>query len=316
MTTVSRRETWRHDQLTKSLFFRQKLYLWGLIQVAEEIESVEGENLDWDFGALGISAVAWNKIIHNGIKPVIVFAHPSVLMKIQRSVSYYRMLAMVSQKSMGQVGTPTKRFESSAIFPSLVASVLIARRLNTIVSHLIEADDHLNRREFDLWRGMAAGSQAQGSWQNTKGKRAETVIRNHLVSRLRASGLMTEEIPVDRITGALEVSLLDGRQLRMGAEPDLAIHKRNQIEVAVEIKGGIDVAGVLERVGAAIKSLRRAKEENPDATTILIVQGVSMSEQAVRDIQANSDSVNEWFILEDILSKTSVADKYYQLLGI
>lgn len=316
MSKLSRRETWRHDQLTKSLFFQQKLRLWGMTEVAEDIESVEGESLDWDFVRLGISAVAWNKVIHNGIKPIIVFAHPSVLIQVERSVSYYRMLAMVSQKSMGQVGTPTKRFETSAINPTLDASALIAHRLNTIVSRLIEDGDQLNRREFDLWRGMAAGTQAQGSWQNAKGKRAETVLRNHMLARLHDSAFLVGDSPVDWTERNLELGLRDERTLRMGAEPDLAIYTKNQIEVAVEIKGGIDTAGVLERVGAAIKSLRRAKEENPDATTILIVQGVSMSEQAVRDITANSDSVDEWFLMEEILSDTTVANTYYQLLGI
>jgi hypothetical protein len=56
-----------------------------------------------------------------------------------------------------------------------------------------------------------------------------------------------------------------------------AIYKEDKIQAAVEIKGGIDTAGVLERVGAAIKSLRRAKEENPQSTTILILQGVSIT---------------------------------------
>jgi hypothetical protein len=41
-----------------------------------------------------------------------------------------------------------------------------------------EHDDRVDAREFDLWRGMAAGSQAQGSWQNTKGDKAEVVIKD------------------------------------------------------------------------------------------------------------------------------------------
>jgi len=102
----------------------------------------------------------------------------------------------------------------------------------------------------------------------------------------------------------------------MGTEPDIAIYSNYTIEVAVEIKGGIDVAGVLERVGAAIKSLRRAKEENPEATTILIVPAVSMSQQAERDILSNKDSVSCWFTMEDILEDASRKSDYYRLLGL
>jgi hypothetical protein len=44
----------------------------------------------------------------------------------------------------------------------------IARYLNQIISRLIELDDQIDAQEFDLWRGMAAGSQVQSSWQNNR----------------------------------------------------------------------------------------------------------------------------------------------------
>lgn len=316
MPTTSKRQTWRLDQLSKTLFFHQKLHAWGLIEVAEEIESIAGENLDWEFRELGISQKAWNKIIHSGIKPIIVFAHPQVLATVQRSTSYYRMLAMVSQKSMNQVGVSTSRFENPEKYPNFTSATSIAFRLNTIVSNLIESEDRVNRREFDLWRGMAAGSQAQGSWQNAKGDRMEIIIRNDLIARLRQVDMIAKDILVDVNSRTLEIKLLDGRVLRMGAEPDIAFYKNDQIEIAIEIKGGIDDAGVLERVGAAIKSLRRAAEENPRSTTILIVPTVSMSRQAERDILSNQESVNFWFTIEEVLEDPSIADNYYRLLGL
>ena len=136
----SRRETWRLDQFAKSIFFHQKLHAWELIEVAEQIESVSGENLNWGLDKLHISLKAWNKIIHNGIKPVVVFAHPEVLTTIEKSVSYYRMLAMVSQKSMNQVGLRTTRFEQTTSLPDSKIAKPIAQRLNRIVSNLIETD--------------------------------------------------------------------------------------------------------------------------------------------------------------------------------
>lgn len=226
------------------------------------------------------------------------------------------MLAMVSQKSMNQVGVSTSRFENPEKYPNFTSATSIAFRLNTIVSNLIESEDRVNRREFDLWRGMAAGSQAQGSWQNAKGDRMEIIIRNDLIARLRQVDMIAKDILVDVNSRTLEIKLLDGRVLRMGAEPDIAFYKNDQIEIAIEIKGGIDDAGVLERVGAAIKSLRRAAEENPRSTTILIVPTVSMSRQAERDILSNQESVNFWFTIEEVLEDPSIADNYYRLLGL
>lgn len=283
----SKREIWRLDQFAKSIFFHQKLHEWALIEVAEEIETIGGEHLEWSLDNLGISLKAWNRIIHSGIKPVIVFAHPKVLTEVDRSTSYYRMLAMVSQKSMNQVGRPSARFERTSNLPDLKAAKTIAQRLNTIVSHLIESEDSVNRREFDLWRGMAAGAQAQGSWQNAKGDRAEFAIRSDLLTRLRQAELLENDSIVDVSRRIIELDLLDGRRMRMGSEPDLIIDSDDRIQAAVEIKGGIDKAGVLERVGAAMKSLSRVKEEDPTAITILLMSGVSMSNQALDDIQSN-----------------------------
>ena len=72
------------------------------------------------------------------------------------------------------------------------------------------------------------------------------------------------------------------------------IFSGDRIQAAVEIKGWIDTAGVLERIGAAMKSLSRVKEDDPTAITILIVSSVSMSPQARHDIQANKQTVNSW----------------------
>lgn len=166
----SRRDykTWSLDQLTKSEFFHQKLHEWGLLTIARQIEKARGETLDWELGPLGISKEAWNKVIHRGIKPVIVFAHPIILKSIPGSVGYYRMLSMVSQKSMNWVGLTAGRYESGKAFPEDEAAFAIAKHLNEIISHLVELDEQINAREFDLWRGMAAGSQAQEYWQNIK----------------------------------------------------------------------------------------------------------------------------------------------------
>jgi hypothetical protein len=62
-------KAWSLDQLTKSEFFHQKLHEWGLLALANQIEKIKGETLEWDLNQLGISEHAWNKVIHCGIKP-------------------------------------------------------------------------------------------------------------------------------------------------------------------------------------------------------------------------------------------------------
>jgi len=287
-------KAWSLDQLTKSEFFHQKLHEWGLLALANQIEKIKGETLEWDLNQLGISKQAWDKVIHRGIKPVIVFAHPIVLKDVSGSVGYYRMLSMVSQKSMNRIGLSATRYETGKDKPDDETALTIAKHLNQIISRLVEFDEQIDTREFDLlcalcsstlfassvlmspthttWRGMAAGSQAQGSWQNTKGNRVEIIVKGILQRRLREKGLV-----LDEKEDGLRMQLKDGRVVIFADKPDVAIYKEDKIQAAVEIKGGIDTAGVLERVGAAIKSLRRAKEENSLSTTILILQGVSIT---------------------------------------
>lgn len=217
---------------------------------------------------------------------------------------------------MGQVGLASTHYEQTEKLPSAEAARRIARRLNALICALIEQDREIERREFDLWRGMAAGSQAQGSWQNRKGDLIEEIMRRDLLSQLYRVGLIETDNPVDIRTRAIELNLVDGRTVRMGSEPDIEVFTKGRIQAAVEVKGGIDPAGVLERVGAAIKSLRRSKETSPGAITILVMTAVSLSAQAKNDIESSRLSVNYLFTVEDILHDAERKAEYYSILGL
>lgn len=307
-------EAWTLDQLAKSLFFHQKIHEWKLISTSQAIDEVKGENLTWELSELAISELAWNKIIHAGIKPITVFAHPDVLATISKAVAYYRMLAMVSQKSMTQVGLATQRYESQTL-PDQATSLVIAKHLNFIISKLIEADEPLDKREFDLWRGMAAGSQAQGSWQNTKGSTAELVVQGILRQRLEKVSLLFAEQTHEQ-QNALLIKLNDGRLVQFADDPDVAVFKDNLVQAAIEIKGGIDKAGILERLGATIKSLQQVKNANPQAVTILILQKATITDTALKRLEHNKKTIDYWFTIEDILEDTNKTQEIFNLLNI
>jgi len=302
-------EAWTLDQLAKSAFFHRKLHEWKLMEIAEQLEAVRGEELVWD--DLNIAEQAWNKIIHRGIKPVIVFAHPTVLQTVPGSAGYYRMLALVSQKSMKRIGINLDSYESGRPLTNETAALAAAKHLNRIISALIELDETINVREFDLWRGMAAGSQAQGSWQNNKGASAEVAIREVVLRRLQERGFVTGEE-----ASASSIALGDGRTLIFADEPDIAIYRGDVPEVAVEVKGGIDQAGVLERIGATLKSLRRTRQENPNSVTILIIQDVSMTERARQDLSINTDTVTLIFSAQAIVEDEAQREQFFEVMRI
>ncbi len=305
MRSNEERESWLIDQITKSNFFHQKLHDWNLLKIAYELDTVNGEKFEWNLNKLDISLKSWNKVIHSGIKPVKVFCHPEVLKENPKRVIYYRMLAMVSQKSMSKVGLTINKYEEGRKNFDDDTSLKVSKHLNKIISILIESDEKVDEREFDLWRGMAAGSQAQGSWQNLKGRQIEVLIKEIIK-------LISKEIPGGEHE---KLMLKDGRMLVMGSDPDIGIYEDNVIQVALEIKGGIDPAGVHERFGAALKSLRRAKQGNPKSITILIMQGISLTIKAREEIN-KSKEIEYFFTIENIIGDEYSKERLFDLMGI
>lgn len=319
MTCRGKNEAWELDQLLKSKLFHAKLHEWGLLEIAAEIEDVRGEELSWTTAEercrLNISESAWNKVIHRGIKPVRVFAHPQVLLGNPRRVGYYRMLAMVSQKSMSNIGLPVEGYETGKRSLDEATALALAKHFNKIISTLVDEDQTVDEREFDLWRGMAAGSQAQGTWQNVKGIRAEQVIKDLIEERLRNKGLVMSAVE-DKRHKVKEFVLYDGRQVKFGKDPDIAVNDASGVvQVAVEIKGGIDMAGVLERLGATMKSLVRAKRKNPQSRTILVLPSAAVTVTFQEDA-LKAGFIDLYFVTEMIINDVEERQKFFHALGL
>jgi len=298
---------WFLDQISKSVFFHQKLHAWEMVVIVARLDNAPASNWDWSLSMLNIKEQAWNKVIHHpDMTPIRVFAHPQALQTISGALRYYRMLAMVSQKSMQRLGLPVSSFEARGTVVSEERAQQLAKHLNKIISSLILQDEILQPEELWLWRGMAAGAQAQGSWQNAKGDRIEQVIREKLEHYLRSLG--AKEIKQGWQVGKVSVVF--------SSEPDIAVYRGQEIIAAAEVKGGIDAAGVLERIGAAVKSLQRVKDEFPAATTVLILTSSSMTSQAREDLSRQRSSVNKWYLLEDLLQNETVWQEFLEFLRL
>lgn len=50
------------------------------------------------------------------------------------------------------------------------------QHFNKIISHIVELDEKIDCRKFDIWRGIAAGTPAQVFLQNIKEKKVEFII--------------------------------------------------------------------------------------------------------------------------------------------
>jgi len=286
---------WHSEQMLRSLFFHQKLHEWRLVALFDDLYALSGQaaRWPWDLQHLGIDEEAWNKVIHRGIKPILVFAHPETLQQVPGSVAYYRMMAMVSQKSMQRIEHNVIALEEGRRLPSPSEALELSRRFNRIISVLIASDEILREEELWLWRGMSAGSQADGSWRNRKGKEAEIILWTWLTNVLRAHGWQQHG------RGRWGKGDL---VVEAASEPDIQVRREDEVLAAVEVKGGRDPAGVLERIGAAVKTLQRVKDTYPAATTVLVLRQDAVTEAAQREWHRQRAAINAVFFLEELAS--------------
>jgi hypothetical protein len=310
-----KRARWLIEQLERGEFFHQKLHEYGLLEVAYTIENIRGDTLEWDTAILGITPIAWNKVIHR-LPPIRVFAHPFILENVPRSVGYYRGLSMVSLKSMNNIGLSINAFEDGTNKHKLSSdkALKVARRLNELICRFIEEDDDIDTRELDMWRGLSAGASIDGSWRNKKGDIAEDLVKGLFKQRLHEMRLVLAQ--TEEKGGHMNFTLTDNRVVEMTSEPDIAIYENGIIQQAIEIKGGIDQAGVLERVGAAIKSLSRAKTDNPKAKTLLFMYQISMTPQAIKDLEDHRADIDAWYTIENFLNKKTVREAIFRSLSL
>jgi hypothetical protein len=302
-----RAEAWKQEQITRSLFFHQKLHEWGLLAVAQAVESFDGNSVEWRLSDLQISKRAWNRVIHSGIAPVRVFAHPAVLQSIPRSVGYYRTLAMVSRKSMKNVGLDTEPYEQGKA-PDKEVALSLARHLNRIICRVVETetDPRINAREIDLWRGMAAGSQAQGAWQDAKGSEYEVIVRQLIAAQLASRNLIAKQ-------DASRLTLHDEREVIFGTEPDISLRKGGNLLAAVEVKGGIDPAGAHERLGASIKTLRDCRARESSCVTLLLLRKGTLTKGLKKRLSQSKEDITRWFTIGDLLDDEKVLDEFIDL---
>jgi hypothetical protein len=94
------------------------------------------------------------------------------------------------------------------------------------------------------------------------------------------------------------------------------VERRGQVTAVIEIKGGIDPAGALERLGAAIKTLQRVKQKFEGCITILLIRRSSITEGVERDIERSRAYIDVWFTIEDFLNKPEIQEEIWRRLGL
>ena len=290
------------------------------VQVRQTVERLVG---DFDFAEpienFLISQGAWEHVRNLNLDPASVFCHPDMLVEEPFVSLYYRGISGLSLKEVqSQARTviswerePATRNRKPQV--SADAARQVSGLYNSFISSIVE-----NTTDWTLENGYrmiiaSIGISLDGSMRNVMGRLPEFRIRRLLLQHAIDNQLLeSAEYPdSDSVPSAPSNSrhILSGNIVMIFAsEPDVAFWQGDSLEATIEIKGGIDPAGALERLGAANKSASAALADNPRCKNFLVA-GVITSEMRSRLQQERL--FERYFGLVEILSSPEAQAEFF-----
>lgn len=274
--------------------------------------------LDWDTrGNLMIDDEVWTYVVKDlHYDPKHVFCHPDLLIENPTTSFYYRGLCGLSIKAAKDYFGAIENLESGSGRTKLGVgkALTMAQTYNTFLCSIIK-----NTTKWTLENGKRTiiatlGITLDGVMRNKVGAIAEDRIRLLLVEWLNGKGLILsprigKSLDANKLTN--RYSLKDGIGMRFGSDPDVSFEKEGKLLAILEIKGGIDPAGALERYGAARKSFEHAMLVSPKCKTFYL-GGVFTPELQKR---MNSDRlVENSFSIIEILQQSTYRENFLKEL--
>ncbi len=243
---------------------------------------------------LMISGQAWRHVEVSDIDPKLIFAHPELLRKHPTVSQYYRGLALLPRKRVTDIAGSVDSWEDGTRKTPIAEhrSKVVARLYNAVISSIIEGATNWTLENG--YRNIIAtmGISLDGTFRNIIGQDAEDLIRNRI-----KVWLASRQFIVEQNSEETEFRLPGGYSMRYGSEPDILFQWESgaaPLTVAtIEIKGGKDPAGALERLGAMQKSF----EETPPGCVNMLIAGVITSEMESR---LENMGVIKVFLLDDL----------------
>lgn len=258
---------------------------------AREIVENYAYPLDFSEGRrhdLMIETEAWDYVVSKQYTPSRVFCHPDLLKAHPTTSLYYRGMTGLSRKAVGQLARSVDKAETDPKyrFRSEEAPVSISRLFNLFMCSIIIGSE--NWALENGYRTILAtmGITFDGTSRNKVGDLAEGLIRKILLEYLVEQHLIDESETVDFDNLKTEYRLKNGYGMKFSDEPDVYFTNADKEAIGtIEIKGGLDPAGALERLGAAQKSFLHAIRATANCKTYLVAGVVTktMEERLLSD---------------------------------
>lgn len=320
----------------RSTFFYRKLKEYSTLAlpaIVRDLFSVEHlysweERKKWEIGEDAYTYI----LEHPELHLFQVFCHPKLLREYPRLLAYYRNIAALSQKSVGYLvsGITSGRVkkieadEDNAIQLTADQAHALARLFNEHITLIVDASiKSLTKEELHGIMLTSTGAQIDGSWRNAIGEEAEKVVQRLLVNEAKERNLLAALLP--RVGSTVEeydpalleeqlgnihryrgILLTNQTSILFSSEPDISLIDANgNTSCVLEVKGGADPAGALERYGAAKKSFESARRESADVSTILVASCITPEVHA----RINVDPlITSYYNLTELLRDESSAN--------
>lgn len=307
----------------RSTFFYRKLHEYKTLEFPSTINQLipHSKNYSWEnSSSWGISEIGFKMISQSELNMIQVFAHPKLLREHPHLIGYYRNVSVLSQKAAKYLSkTDTKRFEEYKKSDLTETQALsLSFLFNEHISLIIEtAFGEFEEKEIHGLLFASTGAQIDGSWRNSIGEEAEKIVQIILTQEVIRQKLLQAFIM--RINGEIEIPTNDNiekiiknikeikglmltnqKSILFSSEPDLTIiDKTGKTELVIEVKGGTDPAGALERYGASKKSFEHSLKENKKVKTCLLASCITAE---VESRIKNDKTVSRYFNLTEVLT--------------
>ena len=290
--------------LARSSFFWQRVRDSRLKDLQRMARNAMWENLNWNWNELGITDTAREAARKLGFVPSEVFAHPDVITKKPELFHYYRLLACVPNKGIGQI-KPKK---------SKTSSLELCQLLNGFFSSLLPATAKASRESLLNTAFAEAGTEWQGTWVNSIGLQAAQALEQILSGFAAERGLLDISATAKLTNKMRGLVLKTGTRLRFGSEPDVECRSRaGELICVIEIKGSADKAGAQTRLGETKKSFTKAKHENPRCHTIFLPSVLTPAVERQLKTERDIDQVFDLLaILKDERRRTEFLEELFK----
>ncbi len=288
----------------RSTFFYRKLKEYNTLAfpgMVAELFSVEHlyaweERSEWNIGEDAYTYITGNSDFHL----FQVFCHPKLIREYPRLLAYYRNIAALSQKSVGylaKAGVDVKKIETDTqnrLSLSEAQALTLVRLFNEHITLIVDSSiQSITKEELYGILLASTGAQIDGSWRNAIGEEAEKVVQRLLVKEVKERNLLAALIPqkgqaielydpirIQEQLGQIEryrgVLLTNRTSILFSSDPDISLLDQNGATVcALEVKGGADPAGALERYGEAKKSFEEVRRTAPGVATLLLASCIT-----------------------------------------